>query len=180
MNRRQKLTSQVTYRAAKCLWCGKLSTDFKLKGLWSAGHWFCPLCVKRMSPRKATDYAYRSECFQCEFYRTNMYGGLSLDGEPENPRYICLKFEAKENCVFDEPEPARVIKTAPPSARTPTVTPLSLVASLGPEPKLPSSLPPRTEPITLIPPASALPNKPELKSPAPKLRYPPRRKRRQK
>jgi hypothetical protein len=168
----------MTNQVSRCFWCGHLSSEFKTKGLWVAGKWHCPRCVKRLANRRENLTAYRSECYTCPQYRVNMFGGLSLDGEPENPRFICLKFEAKQNCVFDEPEPVRIVRTAPASARTPTVTPLA--AAAGPEPKLPSSLPPRTEPITLIPPASALPNKPELKSPAPKLRYPPRRERRQK
>jgi len=168
-------------QVSKCFWCGKLSSEFKTKGLWTAGHWLCPKCVKRLANRRENLSAYRSECYTCPEYRMNMFGGLSLDGEPENPRYICFKFEAKQNCLFDEPEPVRVIATAARTAidRGPSLTPLSVLTS-GPEPKLPSSLPPRTEPISLIPPASALPNKPDLESPAPKRRYPPRRERREK
>ena len=171
----------MTNQVSRCFWCGHLSSEFKTKGLWVAGKWHCPKCVKRLANRRENLSAYRSECYTCPHYRMNMFGGLSLDGEPENPRYICFKFEAKENCLFDEPEPVRVVRTAAASAidRGPNLTHLSVLTS-GPERKLPSSLPPRTEPISLIAPASALPNKPELESPAPKRRYPPRRERREK
>ena len=175
----------MTNQVSRCFWCGKLSTDFKTKGLWTAGHWLCPNCVKRLANRRENLWAYRSECYSCPHYRMNMFGGLSLPGEPEIDRYVCLKFQAKQSCVFDEPEPVPVVRTAAASATDtgPTLTPLSVLTSVGTEPKLPSipeSLPPRIEPISLIAPASALPNKPELESPAPKRRYPPRRERREK
>jgi hypothetical protein len=169
--------------AARCFICGRLESEFKTKGIWVAGKWHCPRCVKRLRSRNPNDWAYRSECYTCQFYRLNMYGGLNLPGEPDIPRYLCLKFEGKQPCIFDEPEPVKPLVASPTAIGTgPTLTPLGL-ASVGPEPRLastPESLPPRVEPISLIPAASALPNRPKLESPGPKHRYPPRRERREK
>jgi len=165
-----------------------MENEFKTKGLWVAGKFYCPLCVQRLSDRKPTDLAYRSECFQCEFYRINMYGGLSLDGERENPRYICLKFQAREACVFDEPKPvkppssglAQQTRTSSPGVQgswwTTTVT--QLTAATQPKPPTSESLPPKPEPISLVGAVSNLPARPRLESPAPKRKSPPRRDRR--
>lgn len=172
----------MTNQVSRCFWCGHLSSEFKTKGLWVAGKWHCPKCVKRLANRRENLSAYRSECYTCPHYRMNMFGGLSLDGEPENPRYICFKFEAKQNCLFDEPEPVRVVRTAAASATDtgPSLTPLR-VTSIGPEPKLPSipeSLPPKPQPISLLGAVSNLPAPPHVESPALKRKAPPRRQRR--
>jgi hypothetical protein len=161
---------------ARCFICGHFESEFKTKGLWSGGKWHCPNCVKRMTNRKPTDYAYRSECYSCEFYRVNMYGGLSLPDEPENPRYICLKFQAKEPCIYDEPEPP---KRQPSSPTQPTGSPPPLpIPKQETKPPTPESLPPKAQPISLLGAVSNLPTRPRLESPAPKRKPQPRRQRR--
>jgi len=165
----------VAVPVARCFICGRLEDQFKTKGLWVAGKWHCPLCVKRMSSRKPTDYAYRSECYTCEFYRVNMFGGLSLPDEPENPRYICLKFEAKQNCIYDEPQPLKPQST--PTQPTGTPPPLPVLKEEA-KPSTPESLPPKPQPVSLLAAVSNLPARPRLESSAPKRKAPPRRQRR--
>ena len=176
----------VAVQGAKCFVCGHFEHEYKTKGLWVGGKWYCPNCVRRLSDRKPTDLGYRPECFKpCPHYRVNMYGGLSLPDEPENPRYICLKFQANEQCIYDEPQPVKVKTPTPPTAPahgqtgswwTTTFTAITLATQ---QPKPPESLPPKPEPVSLIGPASNLPARPRLESPAPKRKPQPRRQRRQ-
>lgn len=168
----------MTVPMARCFICGRVESDFKTKGLWVAGKWHCPNCVKRLANRRENLWAYRSECYTCPHYRMNMFGGLSLPEEPENPRYICLKFEGKQNCIYDEPEPPKPQSSMPTQ---PTGTPPALpVLKQETKPTTPESLPPKPQPISLLGAVSNLPARPRLESPAPKRRYPPRRERREK
>jgi len=166
---------QVPVPQARCFICGRVESDFKTKGLWVAGKWHCPNCVKRLANRRENLWAYRSECYTCDFYRVNMFGGLSLPDEPENPRYICLKFEAKQNCICDEPIPVRL--TAQPTQPTGTPPPLPVLKQEA-KPSTPESLPPKPEPMSLLAAVSNLPARPRLESSALKRKSPPRRDRR--
>lgn len=159
---------------AKCFVCGHISTEFVTKGMWVGGKWYCPSCVERLSERKPTDLAYRFECFTCEFYRINQYGGLSLEGEPENPRYICLKFQARERCIFDEP----LKPLAPKAASSQGGSTISaIIAASGPAPQEQPT--PKLVVADLVGPASPLPARPHVESPAPNRKPEPRRQRRQ-
>jgi hypothetical protein len=140
--------------------------------MWVAGKWYCPRCVEQLAPRKPEDLAYRFECFTCEFYRRNQYGGLSLEGQPEQPMYFCLKFEANQRCIFDEPLKV-VVKPAPKGQET-------LAGAIGVTQPPPVKEPPtpKLTALSLVGSVSSLPSRPRLESPAPDRKSPPRRKRR--
>lgn len=163
---------------ARCWICGHFENEYMMKGMWVGGKWHCPRCIEQLAPQKPTDVAYRFECFHCEFYRKNMYGGLQLDGEPAIPLFTCFKWQAKERCVYDEP--LKPIVKQPSTQGEDTITAIIAAAGGGSSPAAaqePSTS--RLMPVSLVGPASPLPERPHVESPAPDRKPPPRRQRRQ-
>lgn len=126
--------------------------------------------LARTAPGQAQPVCYRWACFNCEFFRRNVAGGLIIDGQKQKSWWCVLIDERREPCKINDREGEQLTERFLPSWRNKREA--ALAEAFNPQPLHNQESLKGVQPAILVPTIPSLPQHGAPRNPKPEPHLP--------